>query len=371
MTTGARAPGQQERTGGGAMRVLAWPARANAARNPFQSLLYGALEGQGGAEVAEFSMRGLLARPAPEIWHLHWPDVFLAAGKGWRFWPRLLALRGAMALARVRGIKVVWTAHNLRRAEQQNGARLERWFWPWFLGRIDGVIFMTEASAAQARAEAPALARKLAAVIPHGSYAPVIGALSPAPVEPGSAPQAILFGSISRYKNVWKLLEAFLEIPAGRARLRISGKMSLTIPDERLLDLLAKVPQARAGEVVFEDRFIPDAELLEAIRAADLVVLPYADVLNSGVAIYALSAGRPILASDAALFRELQGQVGGDWVRLIAGELDGAQLEAALSAARALRLRAAVPDMSAFDWTRIAQSTAAFYRAVLAGDGAK
>ena len=44
------------------MRVLAWPARANAARNPFQSLLYGALEGQGGAEVAAVSKRWLTLR---------------------------------------------------------------------------------------------------------------------------------------------------------------------------------------------------------------------------------------------------------------------------------------------------------------------
>ena len=108
--------------------------------------------------------------------------------------------------------------------------------------------------------------------------------------------------------------------------------------------------------------------IVSEIRAADLVVFPYSDVLNSGAAIFALSAGRPILASDNALFRELQHAVGPDWIQLIEGQLDGEQLSHALKAARALRERGASPDLSQFAWKLIGQQTMQFYNRIVCLD---
>lgn len=339
--------------------VLAWPARRNAEHNPYQKLLYDAVEGTGRCRVIEFGGRTALARPAPDILHIHWPDAFLAAGAGWRFWPRWLGLRLYLALMRLRGTKLVWTVHNLRRDGQRNGARMGRWFWPWFLRRLDGVIFMTEASAQRAAGTEPALIATPSTVIPHGHYGPI---LPPAePDTPPALPEAVFFGSITRYKNADRLVESFLQLPPGSARLTICGRMSDREPDTRLEALLADLPRDRADELRFDNRFLSDDDLAAAIRAADLAVFPYTDVLNSGAAIFALSAGRPILASDIALFRELQDQVGKDWVMLIDGSLDGLQLQAALSRARQLRSRGAAPDLSAFDWEPIARRMIAFY----------
>lgn len=343
------------------MKILGWPARKNAAHNPFQKLLYDAVEQETEARVAEFSPRALLARQAPDILHLHWPDVFLAAGTGWRFWMRLALLRGILLLARLRGVKVVWTAHNLQRTDQRNGARMRRVFWPWFTGALDGVIYMTRPSSEEAGRLMPALRAVPSAVIPHGHYGPTMPAVLPEPAGEDARLSLLFFGSITRYKNANRVLKSFLELPPGLARLRICGKMSSRSVDTELLELLAQLPADRADEVHFDDRFLPEAELITEIRNTDLVVFPYSDVLNSGAAIFALSAGRPLLASDNALFRELQGQVGPDWIRLIEGELDGTQLRAALEAARRLRDSGARPDLSAFDWSRIARQTVAFY----------
>ena len=43
-------------------------------------------------------------------------------------------------------------------------------------------------------------------------------------------------------------------------------------------------------------RYIPDAELQVWLRAADVVVLPFRDILTSGSAILALSFGRAVVA---------------------------------------------------------------------------
>ena len=341
--------------------VLAWPARKNSTHNPYQKLLYDSVEETGFARVSEFDKKAAFNAKAPDILHIHWPDAFLAAGAGWRFWPRYIALRFYLDYIHLRGTKIVWTAHNLRRAGQRNSERMDRYFWPWFLRRLDGVIFMTDASARQARKTEPALATLPFDVIPHGHYKPVLPAETRLDAPRMTTPEAIFFGSITAYKNAWLLLQSFLDLPAGTARLHICGKPSTREPDERLEGMLLSLPPDKASAVRIDARFLSDDALATAIREADLAVFPYKDVLNSGAAIFALSAGRPILASDTALFRELQNHVGPQWVMLISGPLDGKQLAQALQRARALRLDSAIPDLSRLDWEEIGQRTTAFY----------
>lgn len=354
----------------GSLTVLAWPARRNVGLNPYQKLLYDAVEAESPVEVLEFRDHWHDLR-APAILHLHWPDVFLANGRGWRFWPRYLLLRLLFLVAWLRGTRVVWTAHNFRRAGGGNDARMDRLFWPWFLNRLDGLIFLTRVSAREALTKHPELADKAHVVIPHGHYRPVIG-LQPADAPhraPDGPPGALFFGSIAPYKNAYRVLEAFLDLPPGAARLAICGRMNADQPDTRLMDALAALPADRTGDVSFEDRFLSEDELIRRIRAADLVVFPYGNVQNSGAAIFALSVGRPILATDIALFRELQHDVGENWVRLIPGELTGPVLAEALAAARATRATGEVPALPALEWDRIGRATADFYARVAGQSG--
>jgi beta-1,4-mannosyltransferase len=343
------------------MSILAWPARKNADRNPYQLLLYDAIERETGRRVVELSPRALLGRTAPYVLHLHWPDVFLAAGRGWRFWPRYAALRATVLVARARRTPVVWTVHNLRRDGQRNAARLERHFWPWFLRRIDGVIYLTEASADRAAASEPRLRDKRSVVIPHGHYRPVLGPGPADAAEPDGVPTVLFFGTITRYKNAAALLRAFVELPAGTARLVVCGEMSRAVPDEEFVELLASLPEHRRQDISYDDRFLSDESLARTIRGADVVAFPYRDVVSSGAAIYALSCGRPILTSDADPFRELRQLVGEQWVWPVAGELSGSDLEDALARGRELRRRGLQPDLSALDWTDIAHRTAEFF----------
>ncbi|WP_344342136.1 glycosyltransferase, partial [Streptomyces rhizosphaericus] len=102
--------------------------------------------------------------------------------------------------------------------------------------------------------------------------------------------------------------------------------------------------------------------LVDAVRRADLVVLPYDEVDNSGSALFALSVGRPILVSDVAPFRELRQLVGDEWVWIYEGALTAAVLEVSLERARSLRDSKAVPDLAALDWDTLGRATTDFYR---------
>ena len=363
---GAVGCGVERRAGtDGTLRVMAWPARRVSYMNPFNKLLYDAVEATRKVEVIEFSPKAALFGPRVDVIHVHWPDSYLAASRGWRFWPRYFYLRALALRARLSGTKLAWTAHNLQRSGQCHSALLELLFWHWFTRRLDGVIFMTRASQAHAIARFPVLADTPQACIPHGDYLSVTGAPEAGTVE--RMPSMLFFGSVSRYKNVYRVLEGFLTLPSGSARLEIRGKTSASEPDERLVAGLAALSPEHAPHVVVEDRFLDEPELVAAVRGTDMSVFPYSDVQNSGAAIFALSAGRPILAADNALFRELQEIVGPEWVMLTEDWETPETLQAALAAARDLRAQGRAPDLQALSWPSIGASTAAFYATLARG----
>jgi beta-1,4-mannosyltransferase len=334
--------------------------------NPYQALLYNALVQIDVGQVYEFTPSKIILTKGNKILHIHWPDVFLATAKGWRFWAKLFSLRVLFVITGFLRIPIVWTAHNIKRTGQHNAALMEKFFWPWFAHKIDGIIYMNKSSKLKAEELFANWSQVPNAVIPHGHYGPIIAAnnLMP-PSAINKKPNVLFFGSITKYKNANKLLETFLELPLGFATLRIKGKMSNIEPDNELLKILDSLPYDQKENVFFENRFLDDNELIQAIRESDLVVFPYSDVLNSGAAIFALSVGKPILASDTPLFRDLKEQVGDDWVRLISDVLDADMLLRAIKHSIKLRDSTKKPDLSVFDWYLVAQKTKEFYENVL------
>ena len=121
----------------------------------------------------------------------------------------------------------------------------------------------------------------------------------------------------------------------------------------------------------FVDRFIPDAEIPALMRRADVVVLPYRNIEQSGVLYTALAFGRPLLLSEVGGFPEIAAQGA---ARTVPPEDPGA-LAAALTellADPAERSRLAAGALGAardrYSWDRIGRDTAALYERVLGAD---
>lgn len=342
------------------IRVVALPAFRNFSRNPYNALLSRSLQ-ELGAVVGEFTwffrqMKGV------DILHVHWPDVIASSRFGF-----VSALRSSLFLLQVerlqaRGASVVWTVHNSRPHDSPH-----QWlwglYWPWFLKRLSGVIFLTETSRLAALAAVPELRSVPYAVIWHGHYRPVLGAM-PGRAQararldlPMKATILLHFGQIRPYKNVPALLRAFLSLGHANTVLVVAGGIKEgTGLDEEIRHLAGGRPDVR-----LELRYLPQERLTDYLAAADLIVLPYRDILNSGGLLMALSAGRPVLCPAVGSIPEVAAAVGPGWVRCFADKMGSADLAAAIEQPAP----PGEPDLSRCDWDIIARQHLEFYAKVI------
>jgi beta-1,4-mannosyltransferase len=351
------------------LRILAWPAFKN--HGPYNVLLYRSMQTLG-ATVEEFSAWRILSKRY-DIVHLHWPE-YCVNGRGALaslFWS--CSLFAVMCWVRLRGGKVIWTVHNLQSHLQQHPG-IERYFWKIFTALLNAYIGLTETGAEQARRRYPALRSKRGFVIPHGNirdaYPGVEISCEEARLRLGISPSARVvgfFGSIERYKGITELVEAFSALNDHRAVLYAAGKCYLTAQERAHIEHIA----GGDSRVRLRLEYIPAADAASYIRASDLVVLPFREILNSGSAVLALSLDRPVLVPGRGAMPDLQQFAGAEWVRLYSGELTSGTLQQHLDAAiggAAMRghCRALEFGWAGLGWNDLAQLTLNAYHAVIA-----
>ncbi len=168
------------------------------------------------------------------------------------------------------------------------------------------------------------------------------------------------FGMFRRYKGAVRLMRVFSEWPDDRAVLIVAGA-----PHDQSLARELREAARRDQRVRLLDHSIDDVTMTRLFAAADVVVLPYLEILNSGVAMLALSLQRPVIGPNKGAFPELQAQLGTAWVRTFDEPFD---LEALMRAWRepALPAEDLRCDLDSFEWGAIARQTVAAYRRFLA-----
>jgi hypothetical protein len=102
---------------------------------------------------------------------------------------------------------------------------------------------------------------------------------------------------------------------------------------------------------------------LVALAAANLVVVPYDDLYNSGVVLLALSARRPVALRDNTISRALQAEFGKGWVILWSGDLDACTLQGVIGEAQAPRTALDMPQSRS--WGSVGQQHRALYADVV------
>ncbi|HET7530038.1 MAG TPA: glycosyltransferase family 4 protein [Mycobacteriales bacterium] len=338
------------------MHVAALPAFANAAANRYNALLYAARE-RSGASIEEFTPR-LTGQRRVDIVHVHWPDAPLNKPNPVKALGRATQMLGALAMARRRGARLVWTAHNAGTHVRRHPLA-ERVFWRLLDRLLDGWIALSPVTVDVVTERHPRLAGKPCAVIPHGHYRgaypdDVDGPTARARL--GLRPQdrvLAMVGRVKPYKGADELVRVFGELADDDARLLVAGRCDDEALRERLSALAAADPR-----VTLELRELADDELQVWLRAADVAVLPYVDVLNSGSALLALSYDLPVVAPAAGALRELAERLPG-WVRGYTGPLTAPDLAAALDVRSVGR-----PDLGWCDWDPIAEQTLALFSRV-------
>jgi glycosyltransferase involved in cell wall biosynthesis len=299
-----------------------------------------------------------------DIVHIHWPEWQLGySGRRIRTLFGLQANLYAIDVLRARGAKLVWTVHNLK-AHDGLHPRLEAWFWERFIPRLDGYIALTAGGRAAAQERFPRLRSIPGFVIPHGHYRGEYPDCGEADARqelglPGEAKVILFFGKIRPYKNVPALIEAFKQAELRKTVLLVAGEAP-SLESQRDL-------QRRAGtdpRIQLSVRAIPHADVCRYFRAADLVVLPFLDVLNSGSALLSLSFNRPVLVPQLGAMSELAEEVGPEWVRTYSGRLTGGGLADALSWAVGTRRPREAP-LGHLEWPKISLRTTLAYEQLL------
>ncbi len=345
------------------MDVLAMPAFKTRKENPYNWLLYTSMQDLGVC-VDEFSFPRLL-RNQYTIWHLHWPELPLNNKNILKALVKIQTLLFQIDWARSRGVKIVWTAHNLL-AHEQRYPKLEAWFWKAFTQRLDGYISLSKTGIEAARERFPELSHLPGFVIPHSHYyGEYPDGVSPQEARdslgiPPDAKMLLFFGRIRPYKNVPALIRAFRQIPEQEAILYIAGRPEPSTLTQEIEREAASDPRVR-----MHLDFIPKDKAQLYFRAADLVILPYREILNSGSALLGLSFDRPVVVPRRGALGELQDLVGDRWVRTYEGEITPSHIEEALKWA----LNTSRPErapLDALDWKVLAQQTIDAYKAIAA-----
>ncbi len=345
------------------MKILASPARRNRMTNPFNFLLSEALAAQGcevvdlnGERFRRWDIFRVVGRW--DVFHIHWPQNSARTIKG------VLLLITRLSIQRLKGARIVWTVHNVHDHDHSHPV-LERVLM-WFVARlVHGVIFLTASSRTAAYEQIPALKARPYAIIPHGLYGDRSGKTPNQSRAlfglPRDGPVIGFLGDIRHYKGLDLLLAAFAETIPRRATLFVAGVfLDAEYGAAVRASLCALATEGHS--VVFRDERLDNATFVDAIRACDLIVLPYRASWNSGLALLILENRGRILASDAPVFQELQRELGPEWVQTFAGNLTGEKLVAALGRSA----DGEAPRMEVFrasrSWTQISLATIAFYR---------
>jgi glycosyltransferase involved in cell wall biosynthesis len=124
----------------------------------------------------------------------------------------------------------------------------------------------------------------------------------------------LFFGKIKPYKGIEHLLSAFRQLVASDPgyKLIIAGEVQKG-SEPYLEELRQKFgPELASNQIILKALFIPEEEAEIYLKAADVLVLPYNEIFQSGVLFLAYSFGLPVVATDVGSFREeiVEGKTG-------------------------------------------------------------
>lgn len=344
------------------MRILAAPAFANEKVNPYNSLLYRELN-KILPIVEEYSHKKALIK-SYDIIHFHWPDGYINQPKLLKALQRSLVLACVVMFAKIKHTRIIWTVHNIFPHDAHH-PRLSVLFMHWFAKRCDGLIFMSEQSQSIFFEYYNLPNSPHQAIVPHGHYRESYQA----PIDQQSAKQQLnlpndkrvllTFGMIKPYKNIDLLIKVFHQAKLDNTLLVIAGNPET----KQLADSLRKLTADNHNIKLFLT-FISDEQLPIFLSAADAVILPYKNILNSGALLLALSFNKPVIAPHIGAFVTLQKELGTQWIYCYDGMLDSSILNHAAGALQQ-QARSPICPLDNYSWNHLANKTLSFYREVL------
>jgi glycosyltransferase involved in cell wall biosynthesis len=243
------------------------------------------------------------ATARPRIFHILWNNKI-------EFFDRSFL----MFFYRCLGKRIVFTAHNVN-ARQRDGN--DNWLNRLSLRiqyRLSDHIFVHTEKMKQQLEREFSVSKDKVSVIPFGINNTVPhSALTCAEAKErlGLArgeKVLLLFGGITPYKGMEYAVDALAQLKGrgGNYRLLIAGKPKPGGSDwpywESIQQAISR--QGLSDQVVARIEYIPDEETELYFKAADVLLLPYTHIFQSGVLFLGYGFGLPVLAADVGSLRE-------------------------------------------------------------------
>lgn len=218
------------------------------------------------------------------------------------------------------GKRVVFTAHNVNAAERDGvDSRWNRWSLRTQYSLVDQIFVHTEQMKNQLQSEFGVPGQKVT-VIPYGVYSrvpntPLTKAEARERLGLASHHRALLFfGRIVPYKGINYLVQAFEFLAANNPdyRLLIAGE-PMKEAEQHWRQAQQKIEKSPTrNQVIQHIRHIEDGDIELYFKAADVLVLPYTQIFQSGVLFMSYSFGLPVIATDVGSFGQdiLPGETG-------------------------------------------------------------
>lgn len=241
------------------------------------------------------------AKARPRIFHILWNNKFL-------YFDRSLLIY----YYRLLGKKIVLTVHNVNAAKRdKNDTALNRFTLRIQYRLADHMFVHTEKMKRELMEEYAVPASRIS-VIPLGINNSVPStSLTSAEARQRLGIQEgektiLFFGRITPYKGLEYLVTAFQKIlkPSDKYRLVIAGRV-----DKEFAAYWAPIRESiqgdvQSGRVLLRAEHVPDEEAEVYFKAADVLVLPYRDIYQSGIVFLGYSFGLPALVSDVGSLKE-------------------------------------------------------------------
>jgi glycosyltransferase involved in cell wall biosynthesis len=244
----------------------------------------------------------------PQIFHILWNNKF-----------ELFDRTALMLYYRSLGKKVVFTVHNVNISKRDGtNSWLSRWTLKFQYRLCDHIFVHTDRMKEELITEFGIRDEKID-VIPFGLNRTVPDtALTTREARQrlGLTPTdkvLLFFGNIAPYKGLGFLIEAFEMAAKTDENLRLIVVGRPKGSRDYWSGLLEKINRSSArGKMILKIEFVPDAQAEVYFKAADVLVLPYTHIYQSGVLSLGYGFGLPVIAADVGSLKDeiIEGKTG-------------------------------------------------------------
>ncbi|HWW00436.1 MAG TPA: glycosyltransferase family 4 protein [Candidatus Acidoferrum sp.] len=248
------------------------------------------------------------ATAKPPIFHVLWNDRF-----------QLLDRTVVMLYYKLLGRRLVFTAHNVNAGKRDSKDTLLNRLSLRIQYRLCDHIFVHTQKMKQELLAEFSVPEEKATVIPFG----INNTVPTTSLTCGQAREVLglsqgakvllFFGRIAPYKGLDYLIAAVSELVKRDENYRLIIAGPIKDCREYWEAIQAGVAYRGSREQIIERiEFIPDEKVEIYFKAADVGILPYTDIFQSGVLFLSYSFGLPVIATDVGSFREdiVEGETG-------------------------------------------------------------